>query len=178
MGLISSFYNQGRGRPGKATNPKPHNRVYKGSKPSNASGIAAAYDKWQEELARQRHNSGLTNKDHAQAQKQKRKAFAVKKGRTHTYIYALADPRTDEYRYIGKSNWPRIRYHQHIEDLDKCNHQKTAWLQEMASKKIKPRLVILEKCRLEDWKDRERSWIKNVRHKLVNMTKGGDQSSH
>lgn len=121
------------------------------------------------------------------SKKRVRKAAAVLRGIARaqkyswdgwTFIYALVDPRDGKYCYIGKSNHPKKRLRQHIEDLDRCNYLKTQWLKELAAKKLAPQLKILEKCRMEDWKDRERAWIKATKQSgILNLTDGGDQSA-
>lgn len=183
MGLISSFYNQGRGRPGKATNPKPQKkkgRPYKEiQKGSGAKSIAAAYDAWQEKAARERHNSGLSNKDYRAAKNEIRGRFARARAAGYTFVYALVDPRDqfERFVYVGKTGWPKIRLEQHIADMDKCNPQKTYWMNRLAKEGVKPKMIILEQVKEENWKERERAWIKSSRFRLVNMTEGGDQSS-
>lgn len=92
------------------------------------------------------------------------------------WIYALADPRTDAWRYIGKSTLPSKRYEQHMAD-EETNYKKTAWIKLLASKGLKPKLVLIERIRTEFWQERERHWIALHRPNLLNLTAGGDQSN-
>lgn len=194
MGLVSGFYKL---RPSKGSGTKKRPKIMgldamanfyldkaRNSKRSTQK-VREEYDNYQGQLAKVRiyeegqaldalTASGLSGKDLEAARRDIRLAQAKRKGRTHTFIYALVDPRDGKYRYIGKSNYPRIRYQQHLDDMNKCNYLKTAWLREMSVLGLKPELIVLEKCLLQDWKERERSWIKNRKTQLVNLTDGGD----
>ena len=46
----------------------------------------------------------------------------------NTFIYALIDPRTNEIRYVGKSNMPNIRYKAHIRNRKQNNTHKNNWI--------------------------------------------------
>ena len=75
-----------------------------------------------------------------------------------TFIYALRDPRDNAVRYIGKSNAPKARLLQHLEDAT-TNAQKAAWICSLAELGLTPQLSILEEVDLSDWQQAERSWI-------------------
>lgn len=101
------------------------------------------------------------------------------KANGETFIYALIDPRSGHIRYIGKSNYPKIRYQQHLEEISGgVNTGKTLWLKELAAKNQRPELKILERVRFWQWKEKEREYIKKFRRvlgdELLNMTPGGD----
>ncbi len=75
-----------------------------------------------------------------------------------TYIYGLRDPRDGLIHYVGKSNSPRSRLLQHIEDKD-TNKRKAVWIDDLATAGLKPDLVILEAVSLSEWQQAERTWI-------------------
>lgn len=91
-------------------------------------------------------------------------------------IYALADPRTNEIRYIGKSINTKERYRNHLNDKSKTH--KVNWIQSLLKINVKPTLIILEQLQdTDDWQKIEIRWIKIARDKnwrLVNSTDGGD----
>lgn len=88
-------------------------------------------------------------------------------------IYALLQPETKEIRYIGKTNSPlHKRLSGHLKD--KCNCYRTHWLRSL---RIRPEIVVIEKCADDIWEERERFWIAHYRSlgcNLVNQTIGGD----
>ena len=75
-----------------------------------------------------------------------------------TYIYALHDPRDGTVHYIGKSNSPRSRLMQHLEDKT-CNTKKVAWIDELAAAGLRPSLEILDEVERKEWPQAERDWI-------------------
>lgn len=97
-----------------------------------------------------------------------------------TFIYGLIDPRTDELRWVGKSDDPQRRMLQHM-----ARHTGTApriaWFRELRDRGIDPRVVILEEVATSDWQDAERRWIDDMRddgHQLLNAIAGGTGGSH
>lgn len=97
-----------------------------------------------------------------------------------TLIYALIDPRTNEIRYIGKTNQKlNIRYTSHMRDVRPS--RKLNWLISLKNAGLKPRIEIIEKLNegsvLSDWQDAERFWISYLRSigvSLTNLTIGGE----
>ena len=77
------------------------------------------------------------------------------------YIYGLLDPRFNLVRYINKSINPRNRYKDFINrnKILRVNSEKNAWLLELLNSGLNPVLVIIEKCTLENWVEREQYWI-------------------
>jgi DNA-binding NarL/FixJ family response regulator len=96
-------------------------------------------------------------------------------GPTH-YIYGLHDPRNDELRYIGKSDRPRERLSNHLQD--KSNNHRCHWLQELKQLGLRPVLVIIDAVPAgHGWQHIEQVYIAAAReagHRLTNATDGGD----
>ena len=93
-----------------------------------------------------------------------------------TYIYGLKDERDGAIHYVGKSNRPKLRLQQHLEDESK-NQAKVAWLQELVSLGTEPEIVILEKVIVDEWQEAERWWIADGRSQgwpLTNIRDGGE----
>lgn len=90
-----------------------------------------------------------------------------------TYIYALRDPDTHDVVYVGKSNWPELRYRQHIHG---GSRRVRAWVEVLKSDGKEPELFLLEECGNGQWPQRERHWIAFFRQSLylLNVTDGGD----
>lgn len=96
-----------------------------------------------------------------------------------TYIYGLKDPRDNQIYYIGKSNNPKKRLKEHLEDKH-TNPHKRAWIEDLVSCNLIPKLEILEKVDINNWGDIERDWItrgRNNGYPLTNITDGGGASS-
>jgi hypothetical protein len=92
------------------------------------------------------------------------------------YIYGLKDPRTNEIRYIGKSNNPERRYSQHFAANDDNSH-KCNWIKSLKRKGLRPELVILEITTPEEWEEREKHWIEfgvESGWDLTNIRAGGN----
>lgn len=94
---------------------------------------------------------------------------------TPAYIYALADPRTGDVRYIGKSIKPVARWRRHRKD--QTNSRRGRWIRRLAQENLEPLLYILEgPC--VNWEEAERRWIAFYLDTegivLTNLTEGGD----
>jgi group I intron endonuclease len=90
-----------------------------------------------------------------------------------TYIYALVDPRTNEIRYIGKSNDIRRRLRGHLEVIDRYNTPTTSWLKQLRNLGLIPEIRILEEVPIQIWEDKERWWIASFRERNINLTNVG-----
>jgi len=95
-----------------------------------------------------------------------------------TFIYALADPITDEVRYVGKADRVNVRYLTHLreaksgKDSYKCN-----WIRQVIKNGQLPKLIVLEEIDQEHWKKAEIYYIgefKKLGHNLTNIAKGGE----
>lgn len=92
-----------------------------------------------------------------------------------TYIYALRNTFTGKLFYVGKSNNPINRYHQHLSNLS--NDRKCYIIDELIRSGFKPELVILAQVPEDLWREWERGYIKHIMelgHPLTNKTRGGD----
>lgn len=98
-------------------------------------------------------------------------------GSKPVYIYGLCDPRTNECRYIGKSERPAERLTNHMNEKSNCH--RSHWLQSLRRQGLKPEMVIFERIEGEGWpwQCSERFWIAYGRAQgwpLTNNTEGGD----
>lgn len=95
-----------------------------------------------------------------------------------TYIYALRDPRDDQFRYIGKADDPSRRLVYHLEQMVGANTHKNGWLRQLKALGLEPSVVVLEKVAADaDWRVAERRWIRQLRAegvRLTNGTEGGE----
>lgn len=60
------------------------------------------------------------------------------------YVYGLRCPRTNKFRYVGKTHTPVERYLHHVKLRTGSNWSKEAWLKELQDPVERPGLVILE----------------------------------
>jgi hypothetical protein len=94
-------------------------------------------------------------------------------------IYALADPRTGEVRYIGKAIDAERRLQQHLSRFHLNYHrtQKNSWLKGLLSAGHRPTMHVLELVDHQDANAAEIRWIAKATAKgarLTNGTAGGD----
>jgi hypothetical protein len=90
-----------------------------------------------------------------------------------TYIYGISH--RGLIRYIGKSNNPRRRLYQHINE--KSNKHKYNWLNNIIKNNDRPTIEIIDEVPEEEWQFWEQYWIsqfKTWEFKLLNATNGGD----
>jgi len=86
-------------------------------------------------------------------------------------IYGLKDPRTDEYKYVGKSVNGIERAKSHI--THSHNPLLNQWIDELKMNNLVPNVVVLEN--VSDWKqliDKEKYWVGkllNEEHDLFNV---------
>lgn len=95
-----------------------------------------------------------------------------------TFIYALADPITDEVRYVGKADNVKERYASHIRETKSGKHSyKCNWIQQLLDSEQMPKLIVLEEVSQDEWKKAEIYYIaefKKLGHNLTNIAKGGE----
>ena len=94
------------------------------------------------------------------------------------FIYALCDPDTKEYRYIGKTNdlESRLRCHKWETRNSPLHTHKLNWLRSLS---CDPIVEILQVVDSDTWQDAERYWISEMRRQGTNLTNilDGGQSS-
>jgi len=102
-----------------------------------------------------------------------------------THIYGIKDPFTNKFVYVGKSNYPDLRYVQHNEEWHKFsrNFNRGKWWDSVVARGGVPVLVILDTMSQDEsvWKPAEQYWIKYFRdlnHPLFNKANGGQDSSY
>lgn len=92
------------------------------------------------------------------------------------YIYGLHDPRTGELRYIGKSDKPRGRLTQHMQEAR--NTHRCNWVQGLKTLGLKPILAVIDATPPgSDWAWMERVYIAAGRSDglpLTNIADGGE----
>jgi hypothetical protein len=72
------------------------------------------------------------------------------------FIYALADPFTQEVCYVGRSDNPQRRLIEHLKDT--TNPDKAEWIRSLHEQGNEPTLIILEEVAGEDAPAREYYW--------------------
>lgn len=72
-------------------------------------------------------------------------------------IYGLRDPRTDEYKYIGKSNVGIQRPKSHL--TFSHNQSVNVWVEELRSVGLAPLIDVLEECYENELVEKEKFWI-------------------
>jgi hypothetical protein len=95
----------------------------------------------------------------------------------NVFIYALSDPRTNQIRYIGKSNNPYNRYSNHYNSARDKNTHKRNWINNIRKDGLRPELIILDEVPKVNWQYWEKFYIslfKSWGFDLVNYTTGGD----
>jgi len=92
------------------------------------------------------------------------------------YIYVLLDPRTNEIRYLGKTNDTKERLYGHIYEKGKLGH-KYKWIQQLKKNGLKPIIEVLDivpKEEEEFWEKHYISLLKSWGIRLTNFTDGGN----
>ena len=96
-------------------------------------------------------------------------------------IYCLIDPRTQEVRYIGKTDKEiQTRLSQHISKAkNRPTTHRDKWISNLLSINLIPEISVVEYCLPELWKSREVYWIALYRKSadLTNHSDGGEGSN-
>lgn len=96
------------------------------------------------------------------------------------FIYGLRDPRTQELRYVGKTDkLLSTRLSQHISEAKKISKKahRHKWILQVLKDGLKPIIEPLEETDDQNWEEAERRWIARFREqgvRLTNMTDGGE----
>ena len=94
-----------------------------------------------------------------------------------TNIYALIDPRTNEVRYVGKSDNPKRRLYEHCKRTNDSTH-KSCWIKGLTSKKLKPIIEVVDIVPYNEWQFWEQYWVSQMKtwgFNLTNLTNGGEK---
>lgn len=95
-------------------------------------------------------------------------------------IYGLADPRSGELHYIGKTAGTlRVRLRCHVNDVrrGRVYIPRHRWIAELLGEGIEPDIFEVENVADDQWKEAEQFWIAYFRAigcRLLNATDGGD----
>ena len=78
-----------------------------------------------------------------------------------TFIYELIDPRTNEPRYIGKTNNPNYRLKNgHLNNSELKNKTyKCNWIKSLLKQNLKPTLNIIDEVNENEWQYWEKFYI-------------------
>jgi hypothetical protein len=94
------------------------------------------------------------------------------------YIYTLVDPKTNEIKYIGKTNNIELRLYTHtVKSSLLKNNLRTAWIKSLKKQGLTPIIEELDCVNELEWKFWEKHYIslfKSWGFTLKNMTNGGD----
>lgn len=93
------------------------------------------------------------------------------------YIYTLSDPRTNEVRYVGKTNNPEKRRKAHGVLSREIKSKKKNWVKQLKKLNLRPVFEIIDEVPQSEWQKWERYWIQQFivwGFKLTNHTAGGD----
>lgn len=91
-------------------------------------------------------------------------------------IYALADPRTGEVRYVGVTHRGSAR--RLVEHLSRARKggrtHRDCWIRSLLSAGVSPTMAVIEVGNGVGWQSAERKWIAHHALSVVNHTAGGD----
>lgn len=96
-----------------------------------------------------------------------------------TFIYTLSDPRTNEVRYVGKTNNLNYRLKKHIKESKNKQTHKEKWIDSLIFKGLLPIIEILDVVNENEWCFYETYWISQFKtwgFELTNGTSGGEGS--
>lgn len=95
------------------------------------------------------------------------------------HIYGLADPRTDEVRYIGKAVDVGRRFKAHLREKRYQTTPLYCWINKLRQEGLSPGIFIFETVPLSEWEQAERTWITALREcegsRPLNVQNGGNQ---
>lgn len=89
----------------------------------------------------------------------------------------MADPRTDEVRYVGMTFRQRQRFNEHLSKARKGGKtHRDCWIRSLLAAGVHPVVTVVQEGADDGWQEAERSWIAHYRPmgRLVNHTDGGE----
>jgi len=89
------------------------------------------------------------------------------------FIYSLADPITNEIKYIGRTYNAKSRYLQHIKEAKLSinnSSDKVNWISNLLHKGMKPVMELVDIVDDKDWEFWEKYWISQFRTWGFNLT--------
>ncbi len=92
----------------------------------------------------------------------------------NTFIYSLSHPITKDVRYIGKSNRPRNRFNNHLNEVS--SSRKSRWVQSLRRNGLIPEFHIVDEVPVLEWEFWERHYIslfESWGFDLTNLNEGG-----
>lgn len=96
-----------------------------------------------------------------------------------TEIYFLADPISNDIKYVGKTNVGLTeRLFRHIQGAERSKSptRKEKWILYLKANGLKPNIRLIECVDKKDWRDKEVYWITKMKENgssLFNLKKGG-----
>lgn len=101
------------------------------------------------------------------------------KSKPRGIVYGLCDPRTNELRYVGKTELKlsmRLRGHLSRKGTERPT-RRSCWIKSLLLRGLKPDAFVIEEVAKVDMNDAEEFWIayfRSIGADLTNGTKGGD----
>jgi len=96
-----------------------------------------------------------------------------------TFIYTLSDT-NNNIKYVGKSDYPNVRFKKHLIESKKNNTHKEKWINSLLQNNKLPILEIIDEVPNSEWEFWETFWIAQLKiwgFKLTNGTIGGEGSN-
>jgi hypothetical protein len=90
------------------------------------------------------------------------------------YIYILKHPTTNEVRYVGQTNNPKLRYNSHNSPSTYTHNEN--WIRGLKELKLKPIMEVIDECNEINVDETEIYWIAQFRawgFSLTNLSEGG-----
>ena len=78
------------------------------------------------------------------------------------FLYELLDPDTDQVRYVGASEHPRIRLYFHIRNAWIGTSKKDLCVRDLITRKKKPLLKVVKKVPYQQWFEEEQRHIQSL----------------
>ena len=88
------------------------------------------------------------------------------------YIYGLCSSNDEAIRYIGKCIDPKQRLKMHYSQRNSKKSHKNTWIKKVIAEGYEIRMIILEEVNEENWKEKEKEYIKSYSN-LTNTAEGG-----